>query len=171
MGCPTTSQTTNPTYWLPATPLPGAEPSATTPPARAGSSPTPWCNRRPACRSSSPAPPTATTTSSTSPPRSPPPGRTARTPAPRTHGRIVLDAIEAVLEGRANQDCQRIVIADTLLIKYPVADLLMLRDRYVVIVRKEEDRAKIASGRRTGRRILTRFRAANQSPFTARGQS
>jgi hypothetical protein len=90
---------------------------------------------------------------------------------PRTHGRIVLDAIEAVLEGRANQDCQRIVIADTLLIKYPVADLLMLRDRYVVIVRKEEDRAKIASGRRTGRRILTRFRAANQSPFTARGQS
>ena len=89
---------------------------------------------------------------------------------PRTHGRRVLDSINAVLEGRASQEVLEMTIEGTVLRKATVADLLLLRDRYVVIVRKEEDRQKIASGRRTGRRILTRFKGVNQGQFSVMGQ-
>jgi hypothetical protein len=81
---------------------------------------------------------------------------------PRTHARKVLDAIGAVLEGRAGQEVLEMTIEGTILRKATVADLLLLRDRYVIIVRGENDREKIASGRRTGRRILTRFKGADQ---------
>lgn len=90
---------------------------------------------------------------------------------PRTQARRVLDSINAVLEGRASQEVLEFTIEGTVLRKATVADLLLLRDRYVVIVRKESDLQKIASGRRTGRRILTRFKGPNQGPFSTMGQT
>jgi hypothetical protein len=88
----------------------------------------------------------------------------------RTQARRILDNINQVLEGRATQEVLEFNVEGTILRKATVADLLLLRDRYVVIVRKEEDRQKIASGRRTGRRILTRFKGVNQGQFSVMGQ-
>ncbi len=75
----------------------------------------------------------------------------------RTHARKVLDAIQAVLENRATQQVLEFTVEGTVLRKASVADLLMLRDRYTVVVRKEEERARARAGKATGRRILTQF--------------
>lgn len=48
----------------------------------------------------------------------------------RSHAKKVLDAIEAVLEKRATKDQESHTIAGRSLSRTPIADLLMLRDRY-----------------------------------------
>lgn len=48
----------------------------------------------------------------------------------RNHARRVLDAIEAVLERRATLDQERYTINNRELWRTPIADLLVLRDRY-----------------------------------------
>ncbi len=48
----------------------------------------------------------------------------------RDHARKVLDAIEAVIEGRASIDQQSYTINNRSLQRTPIADLLKLRDRY-----------------------------------------
>jgi len=88
----------------------------------------------------------------------------------RSHARRVLDAINQVLEGRASQEVLEFTVEGTILRKASVNDLLTLRDRYLVIVRKEDDAQKIANGRRTGRRLLTRFNNPNRGRFSAMGQ-
>lgn len=89
---------------------------------------------------------------------------------PRSHAQRVLDAISQVLEGRATQEVLEFTVEGTVLRKATVSDLLMLRDRYLVIVRKEQDLDKIRSGRRTGRRILTRFNNPARGRSTSMGQ-
>lgn len=59
----------------------------------------------------------------------------------RSHARRVLDAIEAVIEGRAARDQQSYTIAGRTLQRTPIADLLMLRTRYRAEVAAEEARA------------------------------
>jgi hypothetical protein len=75
----------------------------------------------------------------------------------RSHARKVVDSIEAVLEGRASQEVLEFNVEGTTLRKTPVADLLQLRDRYMVEVRNEEARDRANMGLANGKRILTHF--------------
>lgn len=75
----------------------------------------------------------------------------------RSHARKVLDAIEAVLEGRASVDQQEVTLAGRSLKLTPIADLLALHDKYVAMVRREDDAARVAAGLPSRNRVLTRF--------------
>lgn len=75
----------------------------------------------------------------------------------RTHARTVLDAIEAVIEGRATKDQQEYEIAGRRLKRMPVADLLKLRQHYVAEVASQSAAEAIANGLGTGRRIQFRI--------------
>jgi hypothetical protein len=75
----------------------------------------------------------------------------------RSHARKVLDAINAVLEGRATKDQQEYAIGSRSLKRTPIADLLVLRDRYVAAVASEEAAAKIAAGLPNPRNVGIRF--------------
>lgn len=80
---------------------------------------------------------------------------------PRTHARKVLDAIEAVIEGRAARSdlAYEIAVNGSMrrLQSIPHADLVKLRVQYRAEVKAEENAAAIAQGRGSRRRILTRF--------------
>lgn len=56
----------------------------------------------------------------------------------RTHARKVLEAIEAVLEGRATTDQEEYTIGSRSLKRIPIADLLAFRDRYRMAVARED---------------------------------
>ncbi|MDA3922751.1 MAG: hypothetical protein PF501_19045 [Salinisphaera sp.] len=73
----------------------------------------------------------------------------------RGHVRKVLDAIEAVIEGRASKDQERYRIKDRELQRTPVGELLNLRNLY----RRELVRQKQAArgSELLGRRVLVRF--------------
>lgn len=74
----------------------------------------------------------------------------------RGHARRTLEAIEATLEGRASSATAEYQIAGRSLKYIPVAELLVLRDRYRRDVQAEEDAA--AGGSVGGRgRIMVRF--------------
>jgi hypothetical protein len=75
----------------------------------------------------------------------------------RSHARIVLDAINAVLQKRATRDQMGYTIAGRELRRTPIADLLLLRDRYVAMVASEDSAAAVAEGMGDGRRIYVRF--------------
>jgi hypothetical protein len=76
----------------------------------------------------------------------------------RTHARKTLDAIEAVLENRATVDQQQFQIAGRMLTRFPVMDLLILRDRYRTEVRDEEAAERVNKGLGTNpRRVRVRF--------------
>lgn len=68
----------------------------------------------------------------------------------RTHVKKVLDAIEAVLEGRAALDQQELTIYGTTLKRMPVADLLKLRSLYYNYYQQELAAANIARGTGSG---------------------
>lgn len=72
----------------------------------------------------------------------------------RSHAQRVLEAIEAVIEGRASIDQESYSINNRSLSRTPVSDLLKLRDRY----RAEVAAAKAAkAGRGMGRIHRVRF--------------
>jgi hypothetical protein len=75
----------------------------------------------------------------------------------RTHARIVLDNLNAVLEQRATDDILNSTIEGTIIFRLLPEQLMLLHDRYTVKVQKEERIAKRNQGRKTGRRILTAF--------------
>jgi hypothetical protein len=78
----------------------------------------------------------------------------------RTHAKKVLDAIEAVIEGRATKDQQSYTIRDRALSRTPIGDLLMLRQTYLAAVEDEHRAEQIAHGKGGHRgRIRTRFRS------------
>lgn len=56
----------------------------------------------------------------------------------RTHARRTLEAIEAVIEGRATTDQQQYSIAGRSLTRIPIAELLAFRDRYRMAVARED---------------------------------
>lgn len=74
----------------------------------------------------------------------------------RSHVKKVLDAIEAVIEGRANYDQMSYTIAGRYLTRMPIKDLLYLRDRYRAEYQRELDAEKIAAGSTIGGQV--RFR-------------
>lgn len=77
----------------------------------------------------------------------------------RGHAKKVLDAIEAVLEGRATTDQEEITINGKSIKRTPIADLLSLRSQYQEYYRQEQAASRIASGQSaaTGSRVLVRF--------------
>lgn len=75
----------------------------------------------------------------------------------RTHARKVLDAIEAVLESRASKDQQEYSIAGRSLKRTPIADLIMMRDRYAAEVRSQDAADRTANGLPDKRRVYVRF--------------
>jgi hypothetical protein len=75
----------------------------------------------------------------------------------RSHAKKVLDAIEAVIEGRASQDQMGYTIAGRSLSRTPLPDLLKLRATYKTEYDNELATANIAAGLGTGRKVYTRF--------------
>jgi hypothetical protein len=72
----------------------------------------------------------------------------------RAHAQRVLDAIEAVIEGRASIDQESYSINNRSLSRTPVSDLLKLRDRYRAEVKSA---AAAKAGRSLGRIHRVRF--------------
>jgi len=75
----------------------------------------------------------------------------------RTHARTVLDAIEAVIEGRASRDQESYEIAGRSLKRTPIADLLKMRQHYKAEVAAQDAAEKISNGLGTGRKIQFRI--------------
>lgn len=79
----------------------------------------------------------------------------------RSHARKALDAIEAVLEGRAARSDEEYTIdvggSRRSVKSLPVADLLRLRSYYKNEVRSEEEAEALAQGLGTGRKVWVRF--------------
>lgn len=75
----------------------------------------------------------------------------------RSHARKVLDAIEAVIEGRASTDQQEYTIGNRSLKRTPIADLIVLADKYRAMVNAEDNAAALAAGRGAKNRILVRL--------------
>lgn len=74
----------------------------------------------------------------------------------RTHARKVVEAIEALIEGRASKDQEEITIGHTMLKRIPLKDLREFRDYYRGKVREEDLRDAAAQGR-GGAKVLGRF--------------
>jgi len=69
----------------------------------------------------------------------------------RSHARIVLDAIEAVLESRATKDQEEYTIGNRSLKRTPLEDLVKLRAQYRAEVFAEEQAENAANGKGGGR--------------------
>lgn len=75
----------------------------------------------------------------------------------RTHVQKVLDAIEAVLEGRASMDQEQYEIDGRSLKRTPIADLLVLRSQYRTELLNEKQKERVAAGLSDQRNIRVRF--------------
>lgn len=60
----------------------------------------------------------------------------------RTHNQKVLDAVNAVIEGRATQDQQSYTIAGRTLVRTPLKDLLELKKHYESAVHTEQGKGQ-----------------------------
>ena len=69
--------------------------------------------------------------------------RDAATSDPRNHIKIVLDNIEAVLEGRSSKDQENYSIQGRSLSRTPIPDLMVLRDRYKAMHVQEQRAERI----------------------------
>jgi hypothetical protein len=69
----------------------------------------------------------------------------------------VLEAIEAVLEGRASSEVAQYEIAGRSLRYIEPAQLLKLRDRYRAEVAREDAAQRVAAGLPDARRVFVRF--------------
>ena len=76
---------------------------------------------------------------------------------PRTHAEIMLDKIEALLQGRADKDVSSYSINGRSIAKMSVTDLLTWRDYYRKEVAKERRDNAIAIGRPTKTTVKVRF--------------
>jgi hypothetical protein len=76
---------------------------------------------------------------------------------PRTHVKIVLDAIQAVIESRASKDQEAYSINGRSLNRTPLKDLIMLRDKYAALYASEQKAERIANGLGSNSRVLVRF--------------
>ena len=74
---------------------------------------------------------------------------------PRVHAQKTLDAIEAVIEGRASKDQQSYTINGRTLVRTSIADLLMLRETYKKEVAQLNSKGR--GKRLMGRQVKVRF--------------
>lgn len=75
----------------------------------------------------------------------------------RSHARKVLDAIEAVIEGRATVDQQEYAIGNRSLKRMEISELLKLRQVYRNEVAGEEAADRLAAGLGTARKVQVRL--------------
>jgi len=75
----------------------------------------------------------------------------------RTHARKTLDAIEAVIEGRATTDQEAMSINGRSLTRISIPDLLKFRDYYKGEVFSEKAASAVSAGLGDPRRIYVRF--------------
>lgn len=75
----------------------------------------------------------------------------------RTHAKVTLDAIEAVIEGRATESHMAYSIAGRQLSKIPLSELTAFRDQYRGEVVREERADAQANGGGQGGKIKMRF--------------
>lgn len=83
--------------------------------------------------------------------------RDVATTDPRSQAKIVLDAIEAVIAGRATKDQESYSVQGRSLARTPIPELLVLRDTYRAEVFREEQARKLKAGEDPGRFLHTRF--------------
>jgi hypothetical protein len=83
--------------------------------------------------------------------------RDAATTDPRNHVKKVLDSIEATIEGRASKDQESYSIAGRSLGRTPIADLILLRDKYRAEYVREQRAERVANGLGHSGIIKTRF--------------
>ena len=72
----------------------------------------------------------------------------------RSHARKVLEAIEAVIEGRATKDQEEYTIGSRTLKRTPVKELLELRDKYRGEVHAEELAENARNGKQGGKLVV-----------------
>mgnify|MGYP000989589827 CR=1 FL=1 len=83
----------------------------------------------------------------------------------RSHAKIVLDSIEAVIENRANIDQASMSIAGRSLSRMSIDELLTFRDRYKAEYLKEVKQLRIKNNRGSGNTIKVNFgRTAGSTP-------
>lgn len=75
----------------------------------------------------------------------------------RSHAKKTLDAIEAVIEGRASRDDMRYQIGGRMLERMTITDLLKFRDIYRAEYNREVKAEKIANGDGIGGLLKVRF--------------
>lgn len=75
----------------------------------------------------------------------------------RSHAQKVIDAIEAVIEGRASKDQQELQIDGERLVRIPFEELLRVRQRYRHELAAEAARERRKQGRGSGRTIKFRL--------------
>lgn len=75
----------------------------------------------------------------------------------RTQARRMLDAVEAVLEGRTADNVAEYTIGGRAVKRIPVPELLTLRDRLRFDVSREDDAGRAAAGLQPRGRIAVRF--------------
>lgn len=74
-----------------------------------------------------------------------------------THAETMLQAIEAVLEGRITADIEQYSIAGRQITKIPVEELIKLRQYYRLEVIKEHQAEQLTSGELPNKNIRVRF--------------
>ena len=83
----------------------------------------------------------------------------------RSHAKIVLDSIEAVIENRANIDQSSMSIAGRSLSRMSIDELLTFRDRYKAEYLKEVKIQRIRNKRGSGNTIKVNFgKVAGSTP-------
>lgn len=75
----------------------------------------------------------------------------------RSQARRILDAITATIEGRASMDQQSYSIEGRQLSRTPIADLILLQEKFSRIVKAEENQERIAQGKKTRNKLYVRF--------------
>ncbi len=79
----------------------------------------------------------------------------------RSHAKIVLDAIEAVIENRATMDQSSMSIAGRSLSRLSIDELMTFRDRYKAEYMKELKISRINNGKGSGNTIKVKFGSNN----------
>ncbi len=75
----------------------------------------------------------------------------------RSHTKIVLDSLYAVIEGRATMDQSSMSIAGRSLSRMSIDELIQFRDSYEARWEIEKKRARIANGKPSGNTIRVQF--------------
>lgn len=74
-----------------------------------------------------------------------------------SHAKTMLDAIEAVLEGRITSDVEQYSIGGRQITKIPISELSVLRSKYKAEVAREEEADRLKMGLKNKRMIKVRF--------------
>jgi len=74
-----------------------------------------------------------------------------------SHNKKMLDAIEAVLEGRVTSDVEAYQIAGRSITKISITELKDLHAYYLGKVNQEEDQERVATGKTSKRKIKVKF--------------